>query len=372
MKKLLKVVGICGIMLALVLVVTKTHFVQNVVGIMFDETENSENVFEDKWYFNQLIPREQEVYLKVDTVIHNLEKTVVEVGDEFLTLDNVSKALNAYFFDNPSVFYVATQYNVNEKQIFGVNVFEIKFKYRDERNTIQRKVKALNDKIDSIILEVVDTNMTDFEKEVALHDYLVKNVKYYNYVDIENIPDEKHTAYGALIDKSAVCDGISEAYSLLLDKCGITNIVVTGKLEEGHAWNKVLIEGEWYNVDTTSDICGENNVLSHVYFNLTDAEITDTHSFDKDYDIPECNSSKYNYYEYYDFKLTSKDWFSDKIRKIISETNKSTLEFKVAENFEIKTVVQELYNLNFNNYRTNNVSEIVYFYINNVIIVPKN
>lgn len=371
LKKLLKIIGICILILALIVVVSKTKFLENVISVIFGKTENYENVFGDKWYFNQLVPREQEIYLKIATVVDNLDRTVVEVGNNLLSASNASRAFEAYLLDNPSAFYISNQYSIKESHILNVTKIEIKLEYTEKKKDIPQKIETLNEKVNNILDEVIDASMTDFEKEVALHDYLVQNVSYYDYEDIDEIPKEKHTAYGALVGKSAVCDGISRAYSMLLYECGVTCTVVTGKVDSKHAWNKVLLGDSWYNVDVTSDACGEDRVLSHVYFNLTDSEITDTHTFDSTFDTPECNNAEYNYYEYKDFKLTRQDFFTDKIRKIISESNKSSLEFKVAENIDIKTVVQELYNLNFNNFKTNRVNEIKYFHINNVIIVPK-
>lgn len=371
LRKLLKIASICIIILVLVLIMSKTQFLEKVISVLFGKTENHENVFQDKWYFNELLPREQEIYLKIATVVDNLEKTVVEVGNELLSANNASRAFEAYLLDNPSVFYISNQYNISESRIFGVTKIEIKLEYVGNKNDIANRAQALSEKVNSILQETINVNMTDYEKEVALHDYLVQNVSYYEYADMDEIPKEKHTAYGALVGKSAVCDGISKAYSLLLYECGITSTVVTGKVDTKHAWNKIMLDGEWYNVDTTSDACGEDRVLSHIYFNLTDEEIIKTHTFETTFDTPECINTKYNYYEYNNFKLTKKDFFTDKIRKIVSASKNESLEFEVDETIDIKTVVRELYNIDFNNFKTNKVSEIKYYHVRNILVVAK-
>lgn len=372
MKKLLKIICICVLVLGLVVIVTKTQFLENVVSVLFGKTETHENVFEDKWYFGKLIPREQEIYLKIATAVDNLDKTVVEVGDNLLSSSNASRAFEAYLLDNPSAFYVSNQYNISESHILNVTKIEIKLEYTDSKKNIAKKIQMLEEKINSVLLEAIDTSMTDFEKEVALHDYLVQYVNYFDYESMDEIPKEKHTAYGALVGKSAVCDGISKAYSLLLNACDVPCTVVTGKVDSKHAWNKVLIGNSWYNVDVTSDAFGDYDILTHVYFNLTDEEITSSHSFDTIFDTPECNNSEYNYYEYNSFMLTRQDFLTDKVRKIVSESNNvSCLEFRVAENVDVKTVVQELYNIDFNSFKTNRVNEIKYFYTHNVLVVPK-
>ena len=56
---------------------------------------------------------------------------------------------------------------------------------------------------------------------------------------------------------------------------GIECVRVTGKkLESGvaHAWNKVKLGGRWYIIDVTSGgtLTGDEEVLSYVYFMMTD------------------------------------------------------------------------------------------------------
>lgn len=62
---------------------------------------------------------------------------------------------------------------------------------------------------------------------------------------------------GALVHKKAVCEGYSSAYRMMLNLLGIeTQMVISGVLPESsiaHVWNRVKIEGQWYNVDVTWD-----------------------------------------------------------------------------------------------------------------------
>ena len=69
------------------------------------------------------------------------------------------------------------------------------------------------------------------------------------------------TAYGALVNKEAVCEGYAKAYKLLLNAMGIECDVV---INAEHAWNVVQLEGKWYLVDVTND--DTNNGL--MYFLL--------------------------------------------------------------------------------------------------------
>ena len=101
-------------------------------------------------------------------------------------------------------------------------------------------------------LTVVDESMSDLEKALALHDYLALHVAY-NHASLA-YGDPAFSAYGALVDGSAVCQGYSLAYKLLLDQCGITCVTVSSN-DLNHMWNAVQLDGDpnWYYVDVTWD-----------------------------------------------------------------------------------------------------------------------
>lgn len=140
-----------------------------------------------------------------------------------------------------------------------------------------------------IISKIITPDMTDEEKEKAIHDYIVRNTKY----DSENynnktIPKESYSPYGVLVLGYGVCQGYAEATQMLCEKAGLTCQVVHGEansLEQwgGHAWNLVQINGKWYHLDTTWDdpTPDRGNRIEYDYFNLTDEEIGADHRWDK-------------------------------------------------------------------------------------------
>ena len=98
--------------------------------------------------------------------------------------------------------------------------------------------------------------MTDLQKAVALHDWLVMNCQYDTTVRMPYV----HSEYGALVNGYAVCDGYAKAYNDLLSRVGIEATCVTGRkpLKPGanpqpHAWSCVTIDGTRYHVDVTAD-----------------------------------------------------------------------------------------------------------------------
>lgn len=121
-------------------------------------------------------------------------------------------------------------------------------------------------------------DMTEFQKALALHDWLVLNCRY----DESKARTNTHSAYGAIVEGFAVCDGYAKAYNDLLGRVGITAEKVEGfkKISasgdpQPHAWSRVTINGIKYYVDVTGDdpvpdVIGR---VGHTYFLVSDTQL---------------------------------------------------------------------------------------------------
>jgi hypothetical protein len=176
---------------------------------------------------------------------------------------------------------------------------------------LNEKEIALAVSLQKIIKNLIYKDMTDYEKQLAIHDYLVLNV---NYDDSRKPGSDAHTAYGAVVNGTAVCQGYAEAARILLSMAGIENYTRTGTAGgENHMWNVVVLDGEAYHMDVTWDgglnMDDGTRVVSHAYLNLTDAQMKKSHRwddklremiFDKD-----CTADKYNYFRQNDLVVKS-------------------------------------------------------------------
>ncbi len=167
----------------------------------------------------------------------------------------------------------------------------------------QLTLKNLHEIKDSLIKE----GMSDYEKELAIHDYIVKNYEYDTVsAEQEKISDSSADISCFLRDHKGVCEAYSYTFKALCDLCGIKCHVITGTLDGvSHAWNIVNIEGSYYHVDVTSDdpVPDIPQHCFYSFFNLTDAEIAKTHMFD--YKWFDCSNDKYNYFKYNDYIVTN-------------------------------------------------------------------
>lgn len=193
---------------------------------------------------------------------------------------------------------------------------EFKFFYTKDQ------LDAVNEKAQKIIKNIIKPGMSDYEKELAIHDFIVNNIEYdYDNYVLGEIPQESYTVYGALVLGKAVCQGYAEAMKMLCSMTGLECMVVTGDalaFEEwiGHAWNIIKIDGKYYHVDVTFDdpvMQNSEQTLSYNYFNLTDAEISKNHRWEKE-NYPVCNSIEFNYYYKNGLLINSKEEFINTIK----------------------------------------------------------
>lgn len=86
------------------------------------------------------------------------------------------------------------------------------------------------------------------------------------------------TAYGALVEGSAVGEGYAMAFKALCDELGIECYVVLGQMGGlRHAWNIVELEDHFYHIDVS--MCDINGIASS--FLLSDAEMEKNYTWDK-------------------------------------------------------------------------------------------
>jgi len=199
-------------------------------------------------------------------------------------------------------------------------------------NKLNDADKKLLDHAKGIVAKITKPEMSDYDKELAIHDYIINNTSYdYNNLKNNSIPDSSYTAAGVFNNHIAVCQGYSEAFNLLLNIVGIENVIVNGKTADGgHAWNAVKIDNEWYMTDITFDdpITFKNNkrqeVLSYEYFNVTNTKLSQDHSWSIT-NYPVATGTKNNYYVHNQLVANNYTDFKNIINKQLSEGKKELL-----------------------------------------------
>lgn len=178
---------------------------------------------------------------------------------------------------------------------------------------ITRKVYEMAGRI---LSDIIRSDMGDYEKVLAVHDYLVLNAaytkdteKFWKETDYQvswtALKKRRRTPKGMML-ADTLCDGYANAMVLLLRLSGVQCEYVSGQtrksngeLSDGfHAWNMVCIDGQWAHVDVTWDdpTPDRDGKLRHSYFCLSDSMIARDHIWKRE-DYPVCNTANLFYYE---------------------------------------------------------------------------
>lgn len=193
--------------------------------------------------------------------------------------------------------------------------------------------KELNRQACHIIANLVSPGMTEVQKETVIHDYIVNRAVY-------GFSDHCYDAYGALIQKEAVCQGYSRAMILLSSLAGVYCMEVVGT-DQGtaHSWNIVRLDGEYYHVDVSfDDPIGEVDVLRHYYFNVTDRDLEGHREWERNA-YPRCEGVKYNYYRLNNTYVADRDQM---IASMVKSYSKGVREFEYRlENYNREDFTRE-------------------------------
>lgn len=241
---------------------------------------------------------------------------VLDVSALGIPADQISDVVMLFLNRHPEYYWLCFE-SCDVENGFAVTLYEVQipsmgkdgnYIYGSDADNLEH---AINE-----ALAVIKPGMTDLDKALALHDYLVLHIAY-AYKDYINgsLGGNVYNIYGALQEGKAVCQGYAYAYYILLKNVNIENRMVVSN-NMNHAWNMLKIDGKWYHVDVTWDdpvwdILGR---VRHEYFMLSDAAIKekehyDWSSYDPEQETPVADSDKYK--DYFWGNVNAAMWYQD-------------------------------------------------------------
>lgn len=192
----------------------------------------------------------------------------------------IENAFSCLLNDHPELFWVDTSYYYEYDHNGDVIQFNFDF-YKQFPN-----ITAARDTFENTAEGMVAgarSLPTDYEKELYVHDLINYKLSYkYNPLD--------QSAYSSIVQDKTVCAGYARCFQYLCQKLGIPCYNCTGwGGNERHAWNIILLDDGYHNVDCTWD----DSLRSYDYFNLSDAENDSHRRMDYSVYLPPCVSSQY-------------------------------------------------------------------------------
>lgn len=144
---------------------------------------------------------------------------------------------------------------------------------------------AVAEAAQAAVEEIITPGMSDWDRELAVHDYVVNHCQY----TLDILAPHSGDALGLFKYGEARCAGYCDAFRLLGRLAGLEVEMIGGPTtrdesgSKGHAWNLVKLDGKWYIVDCVwDDLIEEEPTLEHTFFNVTYAAFGGTRTWDAD------------------------------------------------------------------------------------------
>ena len=230
----------------------------------------------------------QELYRRIDEAVSVFHATNAEVlwiadsglgmavtvpyGDLGLKVDDLRLVRMFYHYDHPLYYWMSGTFRYGSGTLgLYVNTVYIDSEVRKD---INQKLYAHLAQIAESVAGVTST----YDLTLAYHDAITAMMDYARQANGKAVePQDARWAYnivGPFVLGSGVCRGYAEAFSLLLNYSGITNLVTRGVADVAHRWNQVLMEdGQWYWFDLTWDDAPKTELgVTYHYFCVSDKQ----------------------------------------------------------------------------------------------------
>lgn len=249
----------------------------------------AESILDDytkKYAYNTLTSTQKKLYAAIFKAVANHDATV-DMSALKATGSDLDKAYWAFDYENPQFFWLSNGYSYTYS---GSTVTSVTLKYSRSKSEGER----LTPEFEAAAQKIIDKALAQddlFDRVVTIHDAII-DMTDYKVSGLSYISE----ADGPLLHGVALCEGYSKAFMYLCQAVGIECICVKGYAGEGHMWNMLKLDGEWYNMDVTWDdpVGGSKG---YVYFCLPTSKIKSDHSFDNPFPVPSATATRYTYSE---------------------------------------------------------------------------
>lgn len=198
--------------------------------------------------------------------------------------------------------------------------------------TTKEQEDYINSQLKSILENVITPDMNESDIVKAINNYIVKRYTYDRSIKEDNV-------YYSLTTGSAMCQGYSMTAYKMFEMAGLECRIVIGTLNgEGHAWNLVKVDGNWYHIDITNN----DDIIRDSYLLVSDEHLSEN-GFDWDRSkYPISSSNYYNTLTSYIDDTNDEEIESEKIYENNIKIDESDIDEMVANTIEeVKNIMYE-------------------------------
>ncbi len=215
---------------------------------------------------------------------------------------DVDRIFQCVLIDHPELFYVDgytfRKYTRNNQTV----AIEFSGNYSMDAKQALARSAEIEAQIQEWLAEASGFT-DDYEKVKYVYETVIYNTEY------DSLAPDNQNIYSVFVNHRSVCQGYAKAVQYLLERLGIECALVFGTVEggEGHAWNLVKVNGDYYYVDATwgdpsyQIVNGETTEeylpeISYDYLCITTEQLLRTHVIGDYVPMPLCEAEKNNYY----------------------------------------------------------------------------
>ena len=303
-------------------------------------------------YHDQLSADEQDVYSQVYTAIASRQTDFYVQAPNIECLDPI---IDSVLNDHPEFFWLSGESAISGTS--GPGSKHVVLSANVDLSLIDSQ-QALIDSEAGAYLSMITSDMSDYDKVRIAYEFVVNNNDY--VLD----SDQNQNIQSSMIYHQSVCSGYAREMQYLLNEAGIFCTYITGYVPgnngapEPHAWNLILIDGEYTFVDATwgdpyygGEPAGDRPTISYSFLCMTSDEIARLgYQPDSGYSIPQVTSNTWDYYALNGWYVGTYD--RNTARNVIFAQIDSGSEYvhlKFADEESYLTALDDIFNSDFTN-----------------------
>lgn len=323
-----------------------------------------------EYYYNQLPDIQKNIYNQLYKTVETLSESTA-ISLKSVTQDEISIIFRALRYDHPEIYWIqAYKYIIDEEssQLYFYPTYLVN---AEEKSLYDEQLSAWTERA----LSTVNSDMTQYEKEKAIYDFIVGNTEY-------SLNSDLNQSLISVVKGKSVCLGYTKTMKYCCDKINIPCVVIEGTSKDGiaHSWNKVQINDDWYNVDATNSNTAQMFSNSYDMFNITDELISIQYTEKEQssenervaFTYPEANSIEEDYYNEKGLYLNSLDQIEQVVSNHIAD---GTITIRLSPECSMEDELKEhMKNLEITDNKGNtiNIKSLNYITINYIRLIEIN
>ena len=204
--------------------------------------------FSSKYYYDQLSPKMKAAYDDIKVACEEFVYSAVELStetfaavkfDEALdSIDDMIQLYRIFYYSNPQYFFLSSGFG------YQLDCKGVSLKAYDNCRSSSTKAQVRNgiDAVTENFMSKFNAVSGTVNKEIAVADLIS------DYVTYVSGAQYNQSLMSALYYKETVCNGYAMSMNYFCNALGIDCMTVTSS---NHAWNRVLLNGEWFEADVT-------------------------------------------------------------------------------------------------------------------------